>query len=115
MSNALTVRAAGAAVGAGRLGAGAGFEATTQLREDGPGTRFAWGRAKDARAIGGSYRWERRRDASVTFGFEGGAVTLFTVAGPAMGNAALPQLFPDGATISIRWAHADGSGAGRKA
>jgi lysozyme len=68
---------------------GAGFEATTQLQEDGPGTRFVWGRAKDARAIGGSYRWERRSDASVTFGFEGGAVTLFTVAGPAMGNAAV--------------------------
>lgn len=66
---------------------GAGFEATTQLQEDGPGTHFAWARARDVRAIGGSYRWERRGGASATFGFEGGAVTLFTVAGPAMGNA----------------------------
>jgi GH25 family lysozyme M1 (1,4-beta-N-acetylmuramidase) len=71
------------------VNAGAAFDATTQLPEDGPGARFAWGRVRDARSIGGSYRWERRGGASQTFAFRGGAVTLFTIAGPAMGNAAV--------------------------
>ncbi len=69
------------------VNAGAAFDATTQMQEDGPGARFAWGRIRDARSIGGSYRWERRGGASQTFAFTGGAVTLFTIAGRAMGNA----------------------------
>ena len=35
--------------------------------------------------LGGSYLQEHRAGASVTFGFRGGAVTLYTVAGPSMG------------------------------
>jgi lysozyme len=63
------------------------FESVVSVEEDGAGTRFAWGRSIDARAIGGSYRWERRAGASATYAFSGGAVTLFTVSGPAMGKA----------------------------
>src|SRR5512133_2666061 len=37
--------------------------------------------------MGGSYRWERRVGASITFGFSGPSVTLWTVAGPAFGRA----------------------------
>jgi GH25 family lysozyme M1 (1,4-beta-N-acetylmuramidase) len=62
------------------------FDSVVSVEEDGAGTRYSWGRAVDSRAIGGSYRWERRAGASVTFGFSGGAVTLFTMSGPAMGK-----------------------------
>jgi hypothetical protein len=55
-------------------------------RED-DGTRYSWSRERDRRAIGGSFRWERRASASISYRFRGGAVTLFTVEGRAMGKA----------------------------
>jgi GH25 family lysozyme M1 (1,4-beta-N-acetylmuramidase) len=64
---------------------GVRFDAATVLGEGGGGTRFTWGRQRDPRAMGGSYLVEHRTGASVTFGFRGGGVTLYTVAGPAMG------------------------------
>jgi GH25 family lysozyme M1 (1,4-beta-N-acetylmuramidase) len=62
------------------------FDSVVSVEQDGPGTGFAWGRAADRRAIGASYRWERRAGASATFAFTGGAVTVFTISGPAMGK-----------------------------
>ncbi|HEV8564794.1 MAG TPA: GH25 family lysozyme [Actinomycetota bacterium] len=73
----------------GVMEVGAQFDATTQLGETGAGTGYEWGSKSDPGAIGGSYRWERRADASTTFEFEGSAVTLVTVAGPAMGKASV--------------------------
>jgi lysozyme len=63
------------------------FDAAVELAENGAGTRFSWGRVADPRAIGGSYLLEHRAGASATFGFAGGTVTVFTIAGPAMGRA----------------------------
>lgn len=65
----------------------ASFRAATTVFEEAPGSSFAWGARDDARAMGGSYRWERRVGASITFGFSGPTVTLWTVAGPAFGRA----------------------------
>ncbi len=62
------------------------FTSVVSVEEDGAGTRYAWGRTTDPRAIGGSYRWERRAGASATYDFSGGTVTLFTVSGPGMGK-----------------------------
>ena len=62
------------------------FESVVSVEQDGAGTGFGWGRATHPAAIGGSYRWERRAGASAAYGFSGGAVTLFTVSGPAMGK-----------------------------
>ncbi len=56
--------------------------------EDEPnGTRYSWSLGRQRGAIGGSYRWERRASASISYRFRGGAVTLFTVKGPRMGKA----------------------------
>jgi lysozyme len=65
----------------------ASFRAATEVSEEAPGSSFAWGARDDARAIGGSYRWERRVGASITLGFSGSTVTLWTVAGPTFGRA----------------------------
>ena len=65
----------------------ASFASVVSVEEDGLGTSYAWGRATDARAIGGSYRWERRSGASMSFSFDGGAVTVHWMSGPAMGRA----------------------------
>jgi GH25 family lysozyme M1 (1,4-beta-N-acetylmuramidase) len=65
----------------------ASFASVVSVEEDGPGTSFGWGRAIVGRAIGGSYRWERRDGASMSFAFDGGAVTVHSVSGPAMGRA----------------------------
>jgi lysozyme len=51
------------------------------------GTRFSWSRERGRRAIGGSYRWERAASASISYGFSGGAITLFSVEGRRMGKA----------------------------
>ena len=56
---------------------------------DGDGTRFTWSRVRAKSSIGGSYRWERQGAASISFGFRGGSVTLFTVEGRRMGRARL--------------------------
>jgi hypothetical protein len=65
----------------------ASFRAATAISEEGSGSSFAWGTRDDARAMGGSYRWERRVGASITLGFSGRTVTLWTVAGPTFGRA----------------------------
>jgi len=65
----------------------ASFHAATQLTERAPGTNFAWGTRSDDRALGGSYLFERRPGASVSFAFSGPAVTLWTIAGPSFGWA----------------------------
>ncbi len=65
------------------------FDATQQLEQDGAGTAFAWGTRTDPGAIGGSYRWEHRKGATASLAFTGGAVTLFTMGGPAFGRARL--------------------------
>jgi len=63
------------------------FRAATVVPEEAPGSSFAWGTRGDPRAIGGSYRWERRIGASVTFDFSGPSITLWTIAGPTFGRA----------------------------
>jgi len=75
----------------------ASFGSVVSLEEDGPGTGYTWGRALDARAIGGSYRWERRAGATAMFAFSGGGVTLFTRSGRAMGEA---EVAIDGAVVA---------------
>lgn len=72
---------------AGPTSVTATFDAEVILEEGGPGTRYRWGAIEDARAIGGSYRSDRRAGASVTYAFRGSAVSVFTVAGPAFGKA----------------------------
>ncbi|MDQ4108083.1 MAG: glycoside hydrolase family 25 protein [Actinomycetota bacterium] len=56
-----------------------------------------WRRNAERRSIGGSYRWARRPSASISYAFRGGAVTLFTVRGRAMGKA---RISIDGATVA---------------
>src|SRR5436190_14605430 len=65
----------------------ASFRAATAVSEEGSGSSFAWGARDDARAMGGSYRWERRVGASITLGFSGRTVTLWTIAGPTFGRS----------------------------
>ena len=65
----------------------ASFRAATAVSEEASGSSFAWGARDDDRAMGGSYRVERRVGASITLGFSGPTVTLWTVAGPAFGRA----------------------------
>jgi hypothetical protein len=62
------------------------FASLVSVEQDGAGSRFAWGRAEHPVALGGSYRWERRAGATTSFAFSGGAMSLFTVKGPAMGR-----------------------------
>ena len=81
------------------------FDSVVSVEQDGAGTAFAWGRAFHPRAVGGSYRWERRSGATATYGFSGGVVTLFTISGPMMGRG---QVEIDGAIVSTfdGYAHA---------
>ena len=74
---------------AGLLGReGDGSTRSQVRREDEPdGTSYSWSLERQRGAIGGSYRWERRASASISFTFRGGAVTLFSVKGPRMGKA----------------------------
>ena len=65
---------------------------------DGDGTRFTWSRVRVKSSIGGSYRWERRGAASISFDFQGGSVTLFTVEGRRMGRA---RLSVDGEPLKV--------------
>jgi lysozyme len=65
---------------------------------DGDGTRFTWSRERVKSSIGGSYRWERRGAASISFGFRGGSVTLFTVEGRRMGRA---RISVDGGPVKV--------------
>ncbi|MGI8616010.1 MAG: GH25 family lysozyme [Actinomycetota bacterium] len=71
-----------------RGGQGIGSTGSKVRREDEPGgTSYSWSLGRRRSAIGGSYRWERRASASISYRFRGGAVTLFTVKGPRMGKA----------------------------
>ena len=72
------------------------FVSVVSVEEDGAEVGYAWGRSAHLDAVGGSYRWERRAGAAATFAFSGGAVTLFTVSGPAMGKA---RIRIDGAAV----------------
>jgi GH25 family lysozyme M1 (1,4-beta-N-acetylmuramidase) len=63
------------------------FDALVRLEEDGAGTRFVWGLRADPRASGGSYLMDHLAGSSVTFGFRGNAITLYTISGPHMGKA----------------------------
>ena len=69
----------------GPTNVGVRFDAAVELAEAGAGARYAWGRHADPRALGGSYLVDHRAGASATFGFTGGGVTVYTVAGPSMG------------------------------
>ena len=55
-----------------------------------------WRRHQERRAIGG-YRWARRPSAAISYAFRGGAVTLLTVRGRAMGKA---RISIDGDTVA---------------
>jgi hypothetical protein len=59
------------------------------LQFDDHETAYRWSRREDARAIGGSYRWEHRAGGSAAFVFQGSAVTVYTIDGQAMGRARL--------------------------
>ena len=61
--------------------------ASPRADDAGDGTRFSWSRKVSRRAIGGSYRWERRASASVEYAFRGRSITLFTMRGRSMGRA----------------------------
>ena len=74
-------------VGAGLLGSPRAGLAGTRRRDEPSGTRYSWSRERERGAIGGSYRWERRASASISYRFRGEAVTLFTVKGRRMGKA----------------------------
>jgi lysozyme len=73
------------------------FDAAIALKEDGAGTRFAWARRSEKKAMGGAYLFDRRAGASETFGFTGRTVTLTTMAGPGFGKAAISI---DGAQVA---------------
>jgi GH25 family lysozyme M1 (1,4-beta-N-acetylmuramidase) len=73
------------------------FQSVVSVEQDGAGAAFAWGRRSHRSAIGGSYRWERRAGASVTFAFTGNALTVFTVSGPAFGRG---RISVDGAPVA---------------
>jgi len=71
----------------GRSRVSAAFRAVITLPQDGAGTTFRWGTTDAPGTVGGSYRWDHRAGARQTFAFEGGAISLITVAGPGMGKA----------------------------
>jgi lysozyme len=71
---------------------------STTDEADGDGTRFSWSRDRDPHAIGGSFRWERRSDAKISFVFRGGSVTLYTVEGRDMGAA---RISIDGSPVKV--------------
>jgi lysozyme len=74
------------------------FESMARTEVEDGEVRYAWGRQADARAIGGSYRWERRRGGSASFAFSGGSITLLTLSGPVMGKA---RVAIDGTTVRM--------------
>jgi GH25 family lysozyme M1 (1,4-beta-N-acetylmuramidase) len=65
------------------------FAPPTAVEEDDPAIAYAWRTASNADASGDRYAVERRAGASVSFGFEGNAVTWITATGPAQGMAAV--------------------------
>jgi lysozyme len=69
----------------------------SRARVGGKGSPRPWRSHPERRAIGGSYRWARRPSASISYAFRGGAVTLLTVRGRAMGKA---RISIDGDTVA---------------
>jgi lysozyme len=63
------------------------FRAATDAGQNGAWTSFAWGTRPDPRAAGGSYLSDHRAGASVSFIFDGPAVALRSIVGPAFGTA----------------------------
>lgn len=93
----------------GPIAATARFDAAVQLEQDGAGTGYAWASARDPRALAHAYRWDHRGGASETFAFRGGAVTLYTVSGPAMGKF---RVAIDGTMVATLSGYAPGFLAG---
>jgi hypothetical protein len=67
------------------------FNAATSTGE--LGTTQAWRSVSNAKALGGSFKVNRRAGASVAYDFSGGSLTWVTTTGPAYGQA---ELFVDG-------------------
>jgi hypothetical protein len=67
------------------------FNAATSTEE--LGTTQTWRSVSNAKALGGSFKVDRRAGASVTYGFSGGSLTWVTNTGPTYGQA---ELFVDG-------------------
>jgi len=63
------------------------FGATTQVEEESPAVRQGWRVVRSRSAYGRSYAVEHLAGASVSFTFEGRAVTWYTVTGPSQGEA----------------------------
>jgi GH25 family lysozyme M1 (1,4-beta-N-acetylmuramidase) len=77
---------------------GAAFVATAREEQDGAGTSFTWGSKRDRRALGGQFLTEHRAGATASFSFHGGAVKLYTVSGPSMGDA---NVSVDGSPVGV--------------
>jgi hypothetical protein len=65
------------------------FAPPTTVEEDASVLSYAWRTTTNAKAFGGAFAVEHRAGASVSFEFEGDAVTWFTATGPAQGKAAV--------------------------
>jgi GH25 family lysozyme M1 (1,4-beta-N-acetylmuramidase) len=76
---------------------GTALDPGSQAGVGGERSPHSWRRHPERRAIGGSYRWARRPSASISYAFRGGAVTLFTIRGRAMGKA---RISIDGDTMA---------------
>ena len=63
------------------------FRVATVVDQSAPGVAFRWGTVTDDRALGHSYLMDRRSGASLTYPFNGGALTWYTAVGPGMGKA----------------------------
>lgn len=65
------------------------FAAPSAAEQDGSGVAYAWRTASNPNASGGSFSFEHRAGASMSFGFEGDTVVWHTATGPAQGKAAV--------------------------
>jgi lysozyme len=74
------------------------FAPPTAVEQDNPAVIYGWRTATNAGASGGTYAVERRAGASMSFEFEGDAVSWITATGPAQGVAAVSI---DGARVGI--------------
>lgn len=91
----------------GAMRVSAVFQPVVVLPEDGEGSSFGWGTRSAPTALGGSFRFERREGASLSFEVTGGRVTVHAVRGPAMGKV---RIEVDGARVSVidGWARETG-------
>jgi hypothetical protein len=65
------------------------FAAPSEVEQDGAGVSYGWRTVPNAHAFGGSFSFERRAGASMSFGFEGNSILWHTATGPAQGKAAV--------------------------